>query len=277
MRTVPLLLLVSWSTSTVLAKDSTAVYRDSVFARYMKHGAWQQPLFSRERAQLIDSALRLLPTDAYLWQQRSMPLFKQQKYELGMPFVDSAVKYDSAGWLDYRAFLKCIFSKEYRESLEDFKHAERLRPGAHVMDHEYAFYRGICYLQLDRLDSAESCFARCVANDARVGNEWVNPTHLFYLGIVYYEMGRWSQAGASFDLAVQLYPRFADAKYYLARCAMKLGNTTTAVRLLNEAAADMAAGCTLPEHNAIYERYPYQVREDWIAAQLESLTNSSSE
>ncbi len=35
-------------------------------------------------------------------------MFKQGKYEVGMEFIDNAVKYDRQKWQDYQAFIKCI-------------------------------------------------------------------------------------------------------------------------------------------------------------------------
>ena len=41
------------------------------------------------------------PTNAYLWQQKAMPFFKQKKYELGLQYLDSAIKYDQTNYEDY--------------------------------------------------------------------------------------------------------------------------------------------------------------------------------
>jgi len=74
-----------------------------------------------KRQLYIDSALNIVPKASQLWQQKAMPLFKQKKYEIAMPFLDSAVKYDKTKhWLEYRAFIKCIFQKSYRAAIKDF-------------------------------------------------------------------------------------------------------------------------------------------------------------
>ncbi len=242
--------------------------RDSVLQRYLYRGAFRFGRDSRERQMYLDSALMFLPHDAYLWQQKAMPLYKQMKYEAGEAFLDSAVKYDTMQNLDYRAFMECIFSKRYREALRDFQLAKQLRPEAGVMDHEYNWYMGLCYLQLCKFDSAEMCLAACVKHDEVVGRDWVHYMHTFYLGIVMYEEHRYTDAIENFDRAIARYPHFSDAKYYKALCVAKLQDQQTALPIMMEARDDFAAGYTINEDNAIYERYPYQTQTGWADANV---------
>ncbi|MNQ11521.1 hypothetical protein D3C85_244100 [compost metagenome] len=65
----------------------------------------------------LDQGLKKDSTVAYLWQQKAMPYFKCKKYEVGMPFLDKAVFYNKERWLSYRAFMKCIFSHEYKDAI----------------------------------------------------------------------------------------------------------------------------------------------------------------
>ena len=58
----------------------------------------------------LDTGLKKDSTIAYLWQQKAMSYFKAKKYDVGMALVDKAVLYDEKRWLDYRAFIKCIFA-----------------------------------------------------------------------------------------------------------------------------------------------------------------------
>ena len=252
-----------WATQGVPTTRIDSLSKDSVMERYVYHGAFRFGRDSRERVMYLDSALMFLPHEAYLWQQKAMPLYKQMKYEAGEAFLDSAVKYDTTQNLDYRAFMECIFSKRYRESLADFQLAKRMRPDAGVMDHEYNWYMGLCYLQLDKFDSAEQCFAACVKHDERLGKDWVHYMHTFYLGIVMYEEHRYADAIENFDRAIARYPHFSDAKYYKSLCIMKLHDTKAALPTMIEARDDFREGYTVNEDNAIYERYPYQLQADW--------------
>jgi hypothetical protein len=42
---------------------------------------------------------------------KSMPILKAKKYEVGMKYLDKAVKYNPERWQSYRAFIKCILPK----------------------------------------------------------------------------------------------------------------------------------------------------------------------
>jgi len=146
------------------------------------------PLYSQKRQRYLDSALTIKPWKASWWQQKAMPLYKQKKYEAGEYFLDSAVKYDTYSYIDYRAFMKCIFQKSYREAIKDFESAKVIIGDGEVMDHTYDFYIGLCYLQLDRFDSAEYYLVKSTDQQRKsMGSHWVHPLDLFYLGIVYYE------------------------------------------------------------------------------------------
>ena len=93
-----------------------------------------------ERQKCLDAGLAKDSTIAYLWQQKAMPLFKMRKYEAGMVFLDKAVKYDEKRWLDYRAFIKCIFVKSYKDAIVDFEKCKTLSGNSYVMDHSYDFH-----------------------------------------------------------------------------------------------------------------------------------------
>jgi tetratricopeptide (TPR) repeat protein len=264
-------LLVSLIPSISFAHPDTVLsHRDSVREHYLKHGAWRVNYFSREYGKYIDSAIAESHDDAYLWEQRGMPYWKRMKYEIAEAYTDSAVKYDTMMWLDYRGFCKCIFAKKYRSAIQDFRAAQRLHPDSGVMDHYYNFYLGLCHMQLDQLDSAESLFRNCIARDEKAGVGWVHYLHRFYLGIALYEQGRYESAIEQFDSALEKYPRFSDAKYYKASCYDKLNQHGRVLPLLLEAQRDLKDGLTINEDNAIYEQYPYQIRranvDGWVAS-----------
>lgn len=238
--------------------------RDSIRERFLNHGAWHHPIFSKEYGACIDSALAVSPQDAYLWQQRGMPYFKQMKYQEGMPYIDSAVKYDSTEYLPYRAFLKCIFQKDYLGAIEDFTILQHDHPNAGVMDHEFNFYLGLCFLQLSQYAYADSLFSTVLAHDRALGGNWVHPLHLFYLGVTRREEGQFAAAIGCFDSALTVYPHFSDAEYYRGACLAAIGQQASSDISISQARDDFMDGYTINEDNAVYERYPYQVEKKWF-------------
>jgi tetratricopeptide (TPR) repeat protein len=243
--------------------DTTDVYRDSIIAKYLTRGAWQKPLFSKERIDWTDSALKYLPQDAYLWQQRSMPFIKQMKYDISIRYMDSAVKYNWDKYIGYRGFLKCVFQKDYAGALNDLRLAKAAHPEGEEMDHPYDYWMALCYLQLCQYDSAEMRMQHCVDRDKAVGHDWGNYLHTFYLGVAQFEREKFDEAMANFDLTLARHKDFADAKYYKALCLSHSQQREPALALLEQSLKDLKAGHSFTEDSSPYERYPYQITE-WM-------------
>jgi tetratricopeptide (TPR) repeat protein len=246
--------------------------QDSVkFMQYLDK-AGEFSLFSMKRQLYIDSALAIVPTASQLWQQKAMPLFKQKKYEIGMPYLDSAVKYDkSKHWLEYRAFIKCIFQKSYRDALVDFNLAQEQNGNSYIMDHSYEFYKGLCYLQLNQLDSAEYFVTKCINEELKDRDEnSAHHLHWFYLGVIQYEKEDFIGAAKSFDSSLRQYAQFSDAQFYKALCLKQENQAKEALALLLNARENLQRGYTINESNAIYEAYPYQINKFMLDAYIES-------
>ena len=207
----------------------------------------------------LDHGLKKDSAVAYLWQQKAMPYFKCKKYEVGMQYLDKAVLYDKKEWLPYRGFMKCIFSKNYKDAITDLEECIKLYGNGYRMDHTYSFYMGLCYLQLNEYAKAEQLFDDYVNDIYKNRQKLEHPTAYFYQGIAKYELKKWDEAIAIFDKAIKIYPEFSDAKYYKAICWLKQGKPKEEViALAGIAREDAAKGYSINEDNTIYETYPYQ-------------------
>ncbi|MDR6966023.1 tetratricopeptide (TPR) repeat protein [Flavobacterium arsenatis] len=209
----------------------------------------------------LDAGLKVDSTYAYFWQQKAMPYFKARKYEVGMNYIDKAVLYDAERWQPYRAFIKCIFAKTYKDAILDFEDCIKKFGNGYVMDHTYNFYIAISCLQLNEFSKVEILLQDYVNQMlAKNGEDWLHPTALFYLGISQYEQSRFEEAITNFDKALKNYKNLAEAQYYKAICLAKLGKTEEYQTLLKEAFENAKIGYKLSEDNTIYETYPYQPR-----------------
>ncbi|MDW5289317.1 tetratricopeptide repeat protein [Formosa sp. PL04] len=190
-----------------------------------------------------------------------MPLFKQGKYEIGMAYIDKAVEYDRAKWQEYRAFIKCIFAKTYRDAIADFEDCKIRFGDSYVMDHTYDFHIALSYLQLNEFKKAEDIFQKDYEKQlAANGKEWLHPVDLFYYGISKYEQGKYQEAITLFDLALDIHSQFSDVQYYKALSLINTGKIDEAKALMELAEINGKQGFSFNEDNVIYERYPYQVR-----------------
>lgn len=259
-----ILILMILLTSVVAGAQTIKTHNDSLKAISYWDSANYSPLYSQRRQLYLDSALAILPGYAYWWQQKSHPLFKQHKYQVGLPYIDSAVKYDKDKYLDYRAYMKCIFQKDYIGAIKDFEDARLLHGSSGVMDHSYDFYEGVCYLQLNKFDSAGYLIDKSIETvRKKLGDGWVNSTEWFYMGIIQYEQKDINKAIDCFDKAIAIYKNFSDAKYYKACCLILQSKNKEALELAIEAVTDFKQGYSIIEDGTPYETYPYQVNEKY--------------
>ncbi len=219
----------------------------------------------------IDSILSIAPNNGQLCQRRALQLFRQKKYELALPYLDQAVKYDAHEWLDYRAFMECIFSKKYSKAIEDFNNARIICKRSIVQEHPYDFYVGLCYLQMNKLDSAELYFTKTIDDERKYksSESWINYLHWFYLGVVHFERDDFKQSLFYFEKCLKLYPNFSDAKYYKAICIMRDNKIIDAYEAMYDAKIDSDKGFTFTDDSATDETYPYQVSKYSFSSTLD--------
>lgn len=245
---------------------SQEVSDDQIVTRYLENGAWTVRYFSPEYQLYIDSAIAVKPDMAYLYQQKAMPYFKLGKYELGLKSLDKAVELDPKSYIDYRAFIKCIFAKTYEESIDDFQAAKKIKGEIGVvMDHSYDFYLGLCYLQLGDFAKSLDHLEKSIEQTRKTnGEDWIHFLDLFYAGIAAQELGRHERAVEYFDKTLKRYSTFSDAKYYKALSLFRLNQIDLADELLTDCELDFKKGHSINEDNAVYEKYPYQIKQFYI-------------
>lgn len=250
---------------------------DSSRFLHYRQQALRQPLYSHLRDAYLDSALAIKPNDAYLWLQKENPVIKQRKYDLGIRYLDSAVKYDPQQFLPYRAFTKCIFQKNYADALEDFRKTIALYGDGNVMDHSYDFYIGLCHLQLNQYDSALIYIAHSVDQQQQThGSNWVHPMEWFYLGIVQHELNNDTACASSLTKCLKIYPKFPYAQYYLGILQEQALHFDKALALVSDAWRNMQEDYTFSEDSAIYEPFPYQVSRHHMQMELKWLQEQVS-
>lgn len=190
-----------------------------------------------------------------------MPYYKEDQYEIGRPFLDSAVKYNPRQYLEYRGFMRCIFEKNYTLAKEDFHEAKARYGLGYTMDHSYDFFLGLCSLQLNQLDSAAYYFDQVIQDDMHhFGEKGVHFNHWFYKAMVAYAKEEMADCILYLDKVLTIYPQMADAHYYKALCLLDQKKTEEAKQEAHTAKQYAEQHYSINEDNAIYEWYPYQVK-----------------
>jgi tetratricopeptide (TPR) repeat protein len=241
--------------------ENKRIRQDSIIKEFVTNCAVQYN-YNYQMAEwqnCLDEGLKKDSTIAYLWQQKAMPYFKARKYEVGMKYLDKAVLYDTRRWLSYRAFIKCIFAKTYKDAIIDFEKCIENEGNTYVMDHTYQFHIALCNLQLNEFNKAEKIFQNDIESQEK---EWGEAHYLdlFYYGISKYEQGKWEEAIVEFDKSLKQYPNFSEVKYYKSNCLLRLNDLDNSKILYLQSKEDAINGYSINEDNSIYETYPYQVR-----------------
>jgi tetratricopeptide (TPR) repeat protein len=259
-----ILLVTLFSFSISFAQEGKNAAQEKIIEEFLTNCAQRYNYNTRmsDWQNCLDNGLAKDSTIAYLWQQKAMPYFKARKYEVGMPFLDKAVKYNAERWQPYRGFMKCVFSKSYKDAIEDLEDCKKKFGNGYVMDHTYDFYIGISYLQLNEFEKAEKILQNYVDEIYKNRDKLEHPTAYFYLGIAKFELKKIDEAIAVFDKALKVYPNFSDVKFYKAICLIRNEKIEEAKTLLKESEADYKIGYKLNEDNTIYETYPYQKKWD---------------
>ncbi|MDF7816504.1 hypothetical protein P1X15_02820 [Runella sp. MFBS21] len=197
-----------------------------------------------------------------------MPYIKNGDYGSAFPLEDKAVQYDPERWVSYRAFLKCIFSKDYKGAIIDFDLAQKIAPHIFVMDHSYSFYKGLCYLELKNLKKAEQNFLEDIKIQTKGDSiKNIHYNTLLYCGIVYYEMKNYKKAEIYLKKCLRQFPQFPDTNFYLAMI-----NKDTAKEYksyLEIAKKSFEEGYKQNEDNEAYAYYPHQITLHEVIQELE--------
>jgi len=209
----------------------------------------------------LDKGLEEDPTISYLWQQKAMPYFKARKNEVGMAYLDKAVEINPMRYLSYRAFIKCIFSKDYSAAIKDFNAIKALEGNSIVMDHSYDFYTALSYLQINEFKKAEALFEKDIATQVE---EWGPGEYhflsMFYYAVTLHELEKWEASIDAFNKTLEKYPNFSEAHYYKSVSLINLEKNDEANEAYRLAQENGKKGNTISEDNSLYELYPYQVR-----------------
>ena len=249
--------------------DQNGQFKDAknqelIIQKYLKNGAWNHHYLTKEWEEWINKGLQEDSTIAYLWQQKALPYWKQKKYKLAISYYDRAVKLDREKWLSRLAFLKCIFAKDYESALSDLNAYLNEFGSTYEQDHSLEFYKGICYLQMNKYEDAVNVLREDIEKQEKESGEaWVHYLDRFYLGIAYYETDNYAMAISEFDKILKVYPNFSDAQFYKSVCLKYIGKMEEAKALMMVGKSNYKNGYTFNEDSNKYENYPYQLTWQW--------------
>jgi len=255
------------------AQDTTGHCNDEAWYKKATQHLFTYDYTSQGWQNYCDTILAECPGYAYIWQMKSMPKLKCGLYEDGFKFLDKAAELNPGHDIPYRAFMKCIFAKDYEAALVDFETAEKMSPGSGLMDHTHYFYMGLCYMGLKELSKAYDYLSRDLAHQQKLlgkGNEHYNS--LMYMGLCCLQLQRHKEAADYLSASIKAYSRFPEANFYLGIAYAQMGKKEKALACMQKAKEFLKAGAVMNEDNSIYVDYPFQVGLSDIEAGITELS-----
>ncbi len=221
-----------------------------------------------------DSALRIDSTYAHLWRMKGFPYLQVGDIEYTLRYYDKTVELEPQRWLAYRAFCKTVFLKDYESGLQDFLKADS-DPAIpkYEMDHSFAFWKGICYLELGDYKQAKALFEESIQEQTdRLGTTKVHHLDLFYLGMAHAHLKEYDRAIDCLKNSLTRYPKFSDVFYHLANIHHQLNLDKQALDYIYWAEFYQLEGLKLNETNEIYVNFPEQIAIGDIRELMQQLT-----
>jgi tetratricopeptide (TPR) repeat protein len=253
---------------------SSKAYQDSLVARYLDRGAHRISYMNPRWGLYCDSLIAACPNIAYAYQQKAMPLIKCGDYAKAFPLIDKAVALDANKWLAYRGFLKCIFTKDYASALVDFRRVAQLKRNGREMDHTYAFFAGLCNMEMGNYKQAEADFNEDMRQQSGAdGRGEIHFNTLFYAGLRALKQQQYPQAQAYLERCLKAYAQHPEGNYYLALAHRAQGQQAAARQHLDAAQRALISGYRLNEDNIFYTNYPGQITEFEVMQALRALGN----
>jgi len=209
-----------------------------------QHNHLGPPQGTSKSMTLLDSILKLDPTNAAAWREISIPYLKRGMPLQWKPLIDKAVEHDAKTWQPMRGYLYLWFYRDYKKAIADFDASDTLTPALdYPQGHSVDFWRGIAYLGLKDYQNSIAYWDKHITKETEdSGEDWVELEAFLYRGIAYYESGNSERALENFDKVIHYFKQSADAKYYKSLIFKGADRNEEALALIEDAIVDFNTG-----------------------------------
>jgi tetratricopeptide (TPR) repeat protein len=177
-----------------------------------------------EAAQSLDKAVKLAPDNVDILYQRGRAHLLVSKNSYARMF-----RADPGSWHVHQVLAQAdAESDRYEEAIAEYQVAIKLAPKQPGLHEEL----GVQYQKAGKFELAEAQLRRELEIDPH------NVLAAFKLGTLEVELGDADRGKTLIEGALKQNPRLKDAKYYLGRAEMQLGNDRAAVEALKHAVSE---------------------------------------
>lgn len=168
---------------------------------------------SQQSQENLDVAISLCPNFSYAYMEKAVPYLKRGDFITWKKLIDKAVELSPENHLDYRAWCKFQFVRDYKGAIQDFDLLEKYRPGniGYSANGDYNLYvvKAICYSALNQKDKAIEILENLYSNkDYHFGLY-----DYYQLGVTYFETGKYDKALENFEKQSKVFD-FAENIYF---------------------------------------------------------------
>ena len=146
-----------------------------------------------------DEALKISPKFDYAWREKSVAYLKSGDFITWKKLIDKAVELNPQINLDYRAWCRYQFFRDYEGALKDFENLEKIRPNniGHSINGDYDLYIAKAFC-LDAIGQAQKAIETIEKAMQRKGYS-VGLYDYYQLGVLYFKQNQYDKALENFE------------------------------------------------------------------------------
>ena len=91
----------------------SGIHPDSLIQWYLVEGAWNYHYLTPEYADWVQRGIKKDSSIALFWKSAALPYWKTDRTDRALVYYNKAVELEPQKYLGRRAFLKCIYAKDY--------------------------------------------------------------------------------------------------------------------------------------------------------------------
>lgn len=177
---------------------------------------------TRAYHEVKDSALALCPEYGVIYKTKSTAYLKTGDFINWKKYIDKAVELNPTAHLDYRAWCRFQFFRDYQGAINDLEELERLKKydiGWCQNGHYHlSIAKALCYKMIGKQERAIEIINSQLNKDSSSAGLYT----FHHLGVLYLETKQYEKAILSFEQQSDIYD-LAESKYFLALTFDRLG------------------------------------------------------
>jgi tetratricopeptide (TPR) repeat protein len=226
-----LLILISGICNTY-AQTNCLVFKDGAHIKACEfyNEAINHPQGSKESQELFIRSINACPIYAPSLQEISVPYLKRGDFYTWKIFIDRAVAADPQGYLGVRGWCLFKFLRDYQNAAIDLDKLYKLTNGEPGFsgdgDYDLRVVMALCEREMGNYKKSIAYFDNCISKP--LGSSRVGLFDYLHRGVTKLKVKDYSSALADMQSEIRIYPKLAEAWYYLGVIQKHLQKTAEA-------------------------------------------------